>query len=61
MSVHFSSENQKWETPLDFFEKIDSLFNFDLDCCAEDSTAKVSKYYTKEDDALSMDWFGTVW
>ena len=60
-SVHFSSEKQTWETPQDFFDKVDDIFNFTLDACAEDSTAKVSNYFTVEDDALTKDWKGVVW
>ena len=55
MNVHYSSEKHTWETPKDLFKKLDSIFNFTLDCCAEDSTAKCKTYYTKEDDALLQD------
>ena len=60
-SVHFSSEKQTWETPQDFFDKVNDIFNFTLDACAEDNTAKVSNYFTVEDDALTKDWKGVVW
>lgn len=29
---------------------------FDIDVCAEPETAKASRYWTKENDALSFDW-----
>ena len=60
-SVHFSSEKQTWETPKDFFDKVNNIFNFTLDACAEDTTAKVSNYFTVEDDALTKYWKGVVW
>ena len=60
-SVHFSSEKQTWETPKDFFDKVNNVFNFTLDACAEDTTAKVDNYFTVEDDALTKDWNGVVW
>ena len=60
MNVHYSSEKHTWETPKDLFKKLDSIFNFTLDCCAEDSTAKCTVYYTKDDDALLQDWKGVV-
>ena len=60
-SVHFSSDKQTWETPQDFFDKVNDIFNFTLDACAEDATAKVSNYFTVEDDALTKDWKGVVW
>ena len=61
MNVHYSSEKHTWETPQDFFDKLNILFNFTLDSCAEDSTTKCNIYYTKEDDALQQDWVGSVW
>jgi phage N-6-adenine-methyltransferase len=56
MDVHYSSKNHTWETPQDFFDKLDSFFTFTLDSCAEEDTAKCISYYTKEDDALVQDW-----
>ena len=61
MKVHYSSEKQNWETPQDFFDKLNNIFNFTLDSCAEVETAKCSKFYTVEDDALQQDWKGVVW
>lgn len=61
MSIHFSSKKQTWETPQDFFEKVNDIFNFNLDACAETTTAKVESHFTIEDDALSQDWKGFVW
>ena len=61
MNVHYSSEKHTWETPQDFFNKVNSIFNFTLDACAECPTAKVPCYYTKEQDALKQDWKGVVW
>ena len=61
MKVHYSSEKQTWETPQDFFNKVNDLFNFTLDSCAENGTAKVNNYFTIEDDALTHDWEGVVW
>ena len=61
MNVHYSSEKHTWETPQDFFNKLNSIFNFNLDSCAEIDTAKCLNFYTKEDDALTKDWKGVVW
>ena len=47
MDVHYSSKTHTWETPQDFFDKLDSIFNFTLDSCAEEGTAKCISYYTK--------------
>ena len=59
--LHFKSEKQTWETPLDFFSKLDQLFSFTLDACASSDNAKVANYYTEEQDALLQDWQGVVW
>lgn len=61
MSVHFSSDKQTWETPQDFFNNLNRIFNFNLDSCAEHETAKVEKYFTVKDDALTQEWIGSVW
>jgi len=56
-----SSETHTWETPIDLFNSVNAVYNFTLDACAEDLTAKVVNYYTKEQDALIQDWKGVVW
>lgn len=61
MNVHYSSEKHTWETPQDFFDKLNNIFNFNLDSCAEIETAKCSEFYTVEEDALQQDWKGVVW
>ena len=48
--------NDTWATPLKIFKYYDAKFNFMLDVCAEDSTAKCKYFLTKENDALSFDW-----
>ncbi len=54
----FSSKDQTWETPIDFFKKIDEEFNFNLDPCCMKETAKCKRYFTPEDDGLLQDWSG---
>lgn len=46
----------KAETPPEFFARLDSIFKFTLDVCAEPETAKVDNFFTEEDDALAQDW-----
>jgi len=51
--------NEEWETPDDFFKKLDEVFHFTLDPCATPENTKVPfSYYTREDDGLSKDWKG---
>lgn len=57
----FSSRNDTWETPQDFFDKLDDIFHFDIDVCATADNAKCSVYYTPEDDGLQKTWKGTCW
>jgi len=54
-----SSNQQDWSTPPEFMEAMNK--EFDLDACAYDSTAKAPKHFTEEQNALELDWEGTVW
>lgn len=53
-----SSKDMDWETPQDFFDKLDAEFNFSLDPCATTKTAKCKTFFTKEIDGLKQDWQG---
>lgn len=55
-----STGKDDWETPKDFYEKLDDEFHFTLDPCCTHENAKCEKYYTKDDDGLSRDWGGEV-
>ena len=64
--VLFSSKREDWETPQDFFDRLDAEFHFTLDAAASPENAKCEHYYTKEDDALTLlgehrIWPGRVW
>lgn len=54
----FSSKKQDYETPQDFFEKLDNEFHFTLDPCADSENAKCEMYFTIEQDGLKQDWKG---
>lgn len=54
--VHFSSEDNTYETPQDFFDKLNSKYNFTLDPCCTSETAKCDKFFTIEDDGLKQSW-----
>ena len=60
-SALFSSKSGEWSTPPDFFQVLDREFHFTLDACASPENAKCARYYTKEQDGLSLPWTGTVW
>lgn len=58
--VLFSSRDDRWDTPQEFYDALDKEFGFTLDPCADEFNHKCEKYFTKEDDGLSQDWGGEV-
>ena len=56
--VMFSSKSNEWETPQDFFDKLDKKYKFTLDPCATHENHKCDKYYTIEDNGLAQNWEG---
>ena len=57
----FSSAKDDWETPPDFFERLNAEFGFTIDVCASKDNAKCEAYYTIKDDALKQEWTGICW
>lgn len=55
-----STGKDDWETPKDFYEKLDDEFHFTLDPCCTHESAKCERHYTKDDDGLSKDWSGEI-
>ena len=47
-------------TPQHFFNRLNEVFHFTLDPCADDINKKCSLYYTKEEDGLTKNWGGQV-
>lgn len=58
--VMFSSETDLWETPQDFFDKLNEEFRFTLDPCATPDNAKCNNYYTVVENGLKQDWQGNT-
>lgn len=56
-----SSATDLWETPQEFFDKLDAEFHFELDVCALPENAKCKKYFTPEQDGLLQEWRGACW
>ena len=54
----FSSKTPEWETPQDFFNKLDERWNFTLDPCCIEKTTKCATFFTEKDNGLEMDWKG---
>jgi phage N-6-adenine-methyltransferase len=60
--VHFSSKSVEWETPQDFFDKLNAEFDFTLDACASDENYKCERYFTVRDNGLAQSFTGErVW
>lgn len=59
--VMFSSKTDLWETPQEFFDRLNDEFQFEIDVCALPENAKCNRYYTPEMDGLSMPWGGVCW
>lgn len=58
--VMFSSKKEDWETPEEFFKKLNEEFKFTLDPCANEFNHKVNKYYTVNDNGLEKDRSGEI-
>ena len=54
----FSSNRDDWETPQEFFDKLNEQYHFTLDLCSSDTNAKCQKHYTAQDNGLEQDWGG---
>ena len=59
--VHFSSKTDLWETPQDFFDKLDEEFKFTIDVCATHENAKCRQFFSPEQDGLTISWTGICW
>ena len=59
--VMFSSKTDIWETPQDFFDKLNEEFRFQTDVCASPENAKCKRFYTPEQDGLAQEWSGACW
>lgn len=61
MHVYSMSVTDNWATPQDFFDKYNSVYNFQTDVCADEINAKCKNYFTKEQDGLLQEWQGICW
>lgn len=47
-----SSKTSEWETPQKLFDKLNAIFNFEIDLAATNKNAKCNKYYTIDDNSF---------
>ena len=55
-SEYIESTSDEWETPHDIFNSLHARFDFTLDVCATEQTAKCERYFTIKDDGLKQSW-----
>lgn len=53
-------QKDKWETPDWLFNLLNDEFQFTMDPCCEESTARCDRYFTEEDNGLVESWKGNV-
>lgn len=58
--VLFSSKNENWGTPIEFFKQLDNEFHFTLDVCADENNHKCERYFDIKDNGLLQDWRNNV-
>lgn len=52
----FSHKSDEWETPQDFFDKVNKEFDLEIDVASTPENRKCPGYFTIEDNGLSQDW-----
>lgn len=57
--VMFSSKEEKWATPQDFFDKLNEEFRFNLDPASSDDNYKCNNHFTEKENGLLQNWGGT--
>lgn len=57
----FSSNTDNWSTPQDFFDKLNAMFDFQLDVAASADNAKCKRFFSKEDNGLIQEWSNRNW
>ena len=60
MSTMMSSKKMDWQTPKEFFNKLNKEFNFTLDPATDGTNALCAKFFTEAQDALAQSWKGEV-
>lgn len=58
--IVFSKKSDKWNTPIDFYNKLNNLYSFDLDPCSDNNNLKTKNFYTEKENGLIQKWKGNV-
>ena len=57
----YSSKTGMWETPQDFYDRLNNEFSFSTDVCAITANAKCKNFFSPDINALTQPWTGTCW
>lgn len=57
----FTSNTDLWSTPQEFFDRLNTVYQFDTDVCALPENAKCKNFFTPEQDGLKQEWNGVCW
>ena len=49
-----------WETPVELFDALDSVFEFELDAAATAANTKCDNFISPQEDAFGVDWSSRV-
>jgi len=52
----FLSEDSEWGTPQVLFDKLNALFNFEMDLCATENNHKMKPFISPEQDSFTVEW-----
>lgn len=59
--IHYSSGKDNWGTPPWLYSRCRKLWNFKLDACAEEWSAKCKRWYGVKDNGLEKPWLSWTW
>lgn len=53
-----STGNNNWSTPQWFFDRLNTVFEFTLDPCADKMNHKCKRFFTAQENGLAQSWGG---
>jgi len=61
-TVSKSSKSTEYQTPIEFYEKLDNIFHFSIDpCTTEDNPLGTERFFTIKEDGLDQEWNGNTY
>ena len=59
-AMMFSKASDEWSTPQDLFDALSCEWTFALDVAATAENTKCANYFTREDNALTLNWLAYI-